>query len=303
MTAVTDIGDLLAFVKVVEQEGFTAAAGALNCTTSSISKKINRLEHIVGAKLINRSTHSLHLTEAGAAYFERTRKIITDLEDAQESVREVTNKLSGTLKIHMTPGAGQRLVLPWILEFMRRYPSLSIHVSDRSEAANILRAGFDVSIQSAAATGIECPPGVEARELSRAGFLIYGSRSYFERNGRPSEPHALVDHNCLISQRQRSADRWWFTDGKKKFAVNVRGNLVTDDWAVIYDAIRAGLGIGRLLNLSASPRFVPSGDLEAIFTDCVPADRVLWALVPSVRPMPRKIQVFVDFLAKGLRAS
>jgi DNA-binding transcriptional LysR family regulator len=298
----TEIGDLLAFVKVVEKEGFTAAASALNCSTSSISKKITRLEHKVGAKLINRSTHGLHLTEAGSTYFERTQKIIADLEDARDSVREVTNKLSGTLKVYMTPGPGNRLVMPWILDFIRRYPLLQVRVSDRMDAVNILRSGFDVSIQTDAVTGIDCPPGVVAHELSRAGYLIYGSRAYFERHGRPAHPRDLVNHNCLISVAQRSPDRWWFMEGKKKFSVNVNGNLVADDWAVIYDAVLAGLGIARVFDLSP-PRFVPHADLEVLFANNVVADRALWAQVPIAKPMPRKIRVFLDFLTKSLRSN
>lgn len=298
----TEIGDLLAFVKVVEKEGFTAAAGALNCSTSSISKKINRLENKVGAKLINRSTHGLHLTEAGRAYFERTRRIITELEDAREAVQDVTNELSGTLKVHTTPGNGHRLVLPWILEFMRQYPSLSVQVLNRPDAVNILRSEVDVSIRSGAVKDMVSPPGIEAHELGRAGFLIYGSRSYFERCGKPADPRELVNHNCLISMRQRSPDRWWFIDGKKKFVVNVHGNLFADDWTTIYHAMLAGLGLARVLHLNASP-FMARGDLEPLFTNSVVPDRVLWAFVPSVRPKPRKVEVFLKFLNKMLRST
>jgi DNA-binding transcriptional LysR family regulator len=99
---------------------------------------------------------------------------------------------------------------------------------------------------------------------------------------------------------QRSPDRWWFMEGKKKFAVNVRGNLVADDWAVILEAVLAGLGLARVFDLSP-PRFVPHRDLEALFANSVVPDRALWALVPSAKPMPRKIRVSLDFLTKSLR--
>lgn len=295
-----EIANMTAFVKVVETASFTAAAFALNCSTSSISKKINRLEYDVGAKLINRSTHGLNLTEAGAIYLERARKILYEIESARDSVQEVTQSLSGTLKVHMTPGTGIRIALPAVLQFIKSYPTLSVEISVRPDVIDILRLGFDVSILSAGiGDAMVNHSGVEARELSRARYLICAAPAYFQRYGKPTHPQELAEHNCLISMRQSSPHKWWFRNGRKRFAVNVHGNLVADDWTIIYEATLAGLGISRVLNLPADLQ--PNGQLEPIFSDMLTSDRAVWAVVPRLRPMPRKIDLFLKFLSERLK--
>lgn len=295
------ISNMAVFVKVVEKESFSAAASILNCSPSSISKRINQLEYEVGAKLLNRSTHGfLNLTEAGQVYLERARKIIYEIENARDSVREVTEALRGTLKIHLTPGTGLKIALPVVLEFMKEYPSLSVEISIRPESVDILRFGFDVSIRSGSVEISEVSfAGVETRQLAGAQYTICAAKSYFERYGKPSHPHDLASHNCLISSRQRSPDRWWFRSGQKKFAVKVQGTLVADHWTVIYEAAQAGLGIARVLQVSPTSGAI--GKLETIFEDMMVPDRALWALVPCMQPMPKKIDLFVSFVSEALR--
>jgi DNA-binding transcriptional LysR family regulator len=296
-----EIGDLYAFIKVIEKKSFTAAASALNCSTSSISKKITQLEHAVGAKLLNRSTHGMaNLTEAGMIYFGRVRKIIYELESAKESARDVGQSLQGTLKVHITPGTGLRIAVPAILQFMKSYPSLSVDISVRPESYDILRQGFDVSICNISPND----PGinysmVEARELVKAQYAICASPSYFEKFGRPSHPRELTQYNCLVSIRQPSPQKWWFRLGRKKFAVKVQGTLVADNGAVVYEAAKAGMGIARILRVNSSPG--PTRDLEPIFSDLVVSDRTIHALIPRMRPLPRKIEAFVAFMTEELQ--
>jgi DNA-binding transcriptional LysR family regulator len=294
---VDEISNMAVFVKVVQAEGFTAAAAALNCSASSVSKRINQLEYEVGATLLNRSTHGiLNLTEAGKLYFDRARKIIYEIENARDSVREVTQTLRGTLKVHMTPGTGLKIVLPVVLQFIKHYPLLSVEVSIRPEVVDIIKLGFDVSIRSGPMDESEIA-SFEARELKKASYRICASRSYFEEHGRPAHPRDLVNHNCLISARQPSPDKWWFRSERKKFSVKVRGNLIADNWTIIEEAARAGLGIARVLYVDSLGSL---GNLETIFADMMISDRVIWGLVPRMSPMPRKIELFVNYLRKGL---
>lgn len=296
-----EISNLSAFIKVAEKGSFTGAALALNCSTSSISKRINQLEHAVGATLLNRSTHgNASLTEAGAAYFKRVRTIIQELESAKESVKDVAGSLQGTLKVHLTPGTGQRLALPAILQFAATYPSLTMEISVRPESFDILHQGFDVSIHSGGKNDDELSQAtIEARELIATRYVICAAPSYFERFGKPSDPRELEKHNCLVSVRQPSSHKWWFRTGHKKFAVSVRGNLVADNWTTVYEAAKAGLGIARML--CVNPETDLGGVLEPIFSDLVVSDRSIWALTPRMRPTPRKIDVFLTFLTEQLR--
>jgi DNA-binding transcriptional LysR family regulator len=296
-----EISNLSAFVKVVEKESFTAAAFALNSSPSSVSKKINQLEHEVGAKLLNRSTHGMvSLTEAGAIYFERVSRIIYDLESAKESVRDAAQSLQGKLKVHITPGTGLRIALPAILNFMKAYPSILVEISARPEVYNVLQQGFDVSVHSGSVhdSGIS-DASVEARELVKALYTICASPSYFEKHGKPAHPRDLATHNCLVSARQHSPDKWSFRIGQEKLSVNVRGSLVADNWTIIYEAAKAGLGIARMLHLNSI--LEPDGLLDPIFSNLVISDRSVWALIPRMDPVPRKIDLFLKFLSEEMQ--
>lgn len=296
------ISNMTVFVRVVEKESFTAAANTLNCSTSSISKRISQLEHDVGAKLLNRTTHSvLSLTEAGHIYFERARRIIYDIEAAKESVLDVTRSLNGTLRVHMTPGTGLKIALPVITEFMEAYPTITVEVSILPEAIDIMRMGFDVSIRSGSIDEDENNmASIEAHQLSKAKHVIYASPRYLEKHGMPEDPRDLVNHNCLISVRQHSPFKWWFWKDHKKFSVNVTGNLIADNLTVVHEAARAGLGIARILEVD--PVRLQGDDLVPLFSDLTIADRVLWAITPRMRPVPRKTTAFLDFLIKAFNA-
>lgn len=297
-----EISNLSAFIRVVEKGSFTSAALVLNCSTSSISKRVNQLERAVGAKLLNRSTHGVTtLTQEGSAYFDCARTIIEKLEAARECVRDVTDSLQGTLKVHLTPGTGLRIALPAILKFIRSYPALRLDIAVRPENFNILQQGFDVSIHSGGKHDEELSYAtVEARELVEARYVICASRAYFEQRGKPSEPRELEKHNCLVSLRHPTPHKWWFRADRRKFAVNVQGNLVADNWTTVHEAANAGLGIARMLCVDAQAEL--GGVLEPIFSDLVVSDRSVWALTPRLRPMPRKISFFLDFLRRELRS-
>lgn len=296
-----EISNLYAFLKVVEKKSFTAAASVLNSSTSSISKKITQLEHDVGAKLLNRSTHGMaNLTEAGSVYYGRVRKIIHELEVAKESVRDVAQSLQGTLRVHLTPGTGVRIAVPAIVQFMKAYPSISVEISVRPEDYDILRQGFDVSIRSVSLNDPDVNYAtIEVRELVKSQYVICASPLYLQKFGTPSHPRELANHNCLVSIRQPSPQKWWFRNGRKKFAVKVQGTLVADNWAVIYEAAKGGLGIARMLTLN--PAAETSAELQTLFPDQVISDRSVRALIPRMRPTPRKIEVFLTFLAEELQ--
>jgi DNA-binding transcriptional LysR family regulator len=228
-------------------------------------------------------------------YFERARRIIYEIESAKESVLELTRSLHGTLKVHMTPGTGLVFAMPAILAFMEAYPSLTVEISIRPEAVDILRMGFDVSIRSGALDEDDFNlASIDAHQLSKAQYAIVASRRYIDLKGRPEHPEELINHNCLVSARQHSPNKWWFWQNHKKFAVNVNGTLFADNWSVIYDAARAGLGVARLLQTYPVQRNFD--DLEILFPNWTIPDRVIWAMTPHMRPMPKKISVFLDFM-------
>lgn len=298
-----ELSNLSAFLKVVERGSLTSAAAALHCSASTISKRIKQLEHSVGATLLNRSTHGkARPTEAGQAYFDQVRTIIRELENARESVRSVTDSLEGQLRVHLTPGTGQMVIMPLIFRFMREHPALHVMVSIRPDEHDVLHRGFDLSIHSKdARAGDIGYTSIEARELVKVDYVICAAPAYLAEHGRPVRPEELADHNCLVSIRQPSPHQWWFRRDGAEYAVDVSGTLEADNWTTVHEAALAGLGIVRMMRIGGVPDPQATG-LVPLFADDVVSGRSIWALMHRMQPTPRKIQVFLDFLKAQLQA-
>jgi DNA-binding transcriptional LysR family regulator len=299
---VRDTSGMEIFVRVVERGSFSGAALDLNLTPSAVSKQVSRIEADLGVRLLNRSTHELFLTDAGKIYHERCLRILRDINLAREAVHEANATLTGTLKLHLTPGTGQQLVLPALRQFLKEHQGLTVDLMVEPEALDILQNGVDLSIRSGTAddanlryTSVECRPMFEAR------YLICAAPEYFRNHGKPKDPRELTRHNCLLYVGQPSFDKWMFTDGGKQYGVNVGGRFRANDWSSVRDAALDGLGIARLLAFDAASG-TSGGRLQSIFDDEVVCGRTVWAFYPRTRSLPRKTTVFLDYLDKALRA-
>ena len=291
-----DAAGMEIFVRVVEKGSFSAAAVELNLTPSAVSKQVSRLEAELGVRLINRSTHEFNLTEAGKIYHDRCLKILHEIDQARDAVHEANATLSGTLKLHVTPGTGQMMILPHLNQFLRDHPDLSVDLQVEPDYVDVLQNGLDLSIRSGTDddanlryTSIECRP------LAPMKYLVCAAPDYFKRKGKPKEPRDLARHDCIIYASQPSADRWWFTDRAKRYAVNVTGRFRADDWSAVHNAVLDGVGIGRLLALEATPSILRNR-LEVIFEKQTICDRRLWAFYPRTRNLPRKVAAFIEYL-------
>jgi len=290
------------FVRVIERGSFSAAAQDLNLTPSAVSKQVSRIEADLGVRLINRSTHELFLTDAGKIYHERCVRILRDIDLAREAVHEANATLTGTLKLHLTPGTGQQLVLPALRRFMKENAGLTVDLTIEPAALDILQNGVDLSIRSGTEDDANLRyTSVQCRALFDAKYLICASPEYFRKRGKPKEPRDLVKHNCLLYVGQPSFDKWWFSNGKKRYGVTVSGTFRANDWSSVRDAALDGLGVARLLAFDASSG-IDGGKLEVIFEKEAVCDRTIWAFYPRTRTLPRKITVFLDFLDKELKA-
>lgn len=297
-----ELGNLSAFLKVVERGSLTSAAAALHCSASTISKRLKQLEHSVGATLLNRSTHGrAYPTEAGRAYFDQVRTIVRELENARESVRSVNETLEGQLRVHLTPGTGQMVLMPLIFRFMREHPALRIMVSIRPDGHDVLHRGFDLSIHSKDAKEGEIGyTSIEARELVKVDYVICAAPAYLAARGTPARPEDLSDHNCLVSVRQASPHQWWFRRDGFEYPVNVSGTLEADNWTTAFEAALEGLGIVRMMRIGDLSHPTASA-LVPIFTDDVVSGRSIWALMHRMEPTPRKIEAFCNFLRTELQ--
>lgn len=287
------------FVYVVEKGSFSAVAKELELTPSAVSKQVSRLEAGLGARLMNRSTHDLCLTEAGKVYYSHCLRIIREMDLAAEAIHEVNTTLSGTLQLHVTPGIGRQIVLPALAEFMKKYKNLSVNLSVQPARVDVINQGFDLSIRSSNSDYIKLSTtSVDCVILAPLTYRVCASPDYFRRFGKPKEPMELTQHHCLIYDTQPSPEKWWFINNGEGYHVNVGGRFHANEWSSINSAAVEGVGIARLL-MQNPDSLDPS--LEPIFEDQTLSDRSVWAFYPRARSMPEKVKKFIDFMTTRLR--
>lgn len=291
-----DLSGLAVFVKVIELGSFSSAARSMGTSPSSVSKQISRLESEVGARLISRSTHHLILTEAGRNFFERAARIVNEIDAAIHDVRDVSENLTGVIRVHLSPGTGVSIVLAPILDFMKLHPALDLQLTLSPPVFDLLSQGIDLSVYSADQhdAGLK-HASIKSVKLTAAEYRIVAAREYLKRFGQPKHPNELKDHRCLVCTTHPSSKEWWFHDRKKRYSVIVDPCLEANEWSAVNAALIAGLGIARALTVSGTKRPEHRG-LIYLFSDLIDADRSVSAFYPRIDPMPKKLQALLAHL-------
>lgn len=282
------------FDRVVETGSFSAAARSLNLTPSAVSKQISRLEDRLGARLLNRSTRRLSLTEVGAAYHERCQRILADIEEAEQSALALAARPRGTLRINAPMMFGERHVAPHVPAFLRRYPEIRVAMTVTDALINLVEEGVDLVIR------IGEPPdsSLIGRRLAPNRRVVCASPGYLEARGRPSSPAALSDHACLVVNVGGRPLPWRFRgrDGGD-YVVPVGGPLEGNSTAALHAAALAGIGLAMLPTTLVGSD-LQSGRLVAVLQDHVDSDSSIWALYPHNRHLSPKVRAFIDYLVE-----
>jgi LysR family transcriptional regulator for bpeEF and oprC len=203
-----DMRTLAIFVKVAERRSFVQAASDLGITQSGVSNAISRLEQQVGTRLLARTTRRVGLTEHGAAYFERCRQALAELEEAELVLKDSQLEPSGNLRIDMPVSFGRLKIVPLLGPFQGKYPHIKLRVTFTDRYIDLIEEGVDVCMR----LGQLHDSSLIARRLSGAGFKVVGSPRYFAKFGKPKRIEDLTDHNCLAFtfRETRLAREWRF---------------------------------------------------------------------------------------------
>lgn len=286
--------DMAVFVHVVDGGGFSAAARTLRLTPSAVSKLISRLEDRLGARLLNRTTRSISLTEEGRAYYERAVTILEEIDAAELAVRELHAEPRGVLKINSSTAFGRYALVPYIHEFLDKYPELSVQCILSDSMVDLVGEGVDVGLR----IGTLTDSSLIARRLVPVKRVVAGSPDYFARKGVPQVPEDLKNHNCLRISFETSINRWEFQgpDGPRLMAVT--GSLEVNDASLLYDAALAGVGLIRAAEFLVWEA-LRDGRLVAVLQDYETEEgRSVFAVYPPGRHQAPKVRAFIDWLVE-----
>ena len=196
-----DLRTLAIFVKVAERRSFVRAAADLGITQSGVSNAISRLEDQLGVRLLARTTRRVSLTDDGAAFFERCRQSLAELEEAELVLKETRLKPTGRLRIDMPVSFGRLKVVPLLGPFQAQYPDLKLVISFTDRYVDLVEEGIDVSVRF----GVLQDSSLMARRLTQTQFRVVGAPGYLAKHGRPKTPDDLAGHNCLGIHAARHA--------------------------------------------------------------------------------------------------
>lgn len=289
-----NLTDIAVFCRLVETGSFTHAAAQLGLSRAVVSKYITRLEQRLGARLLNRTTRRLSLTEAGTTLYQASAGALNQIEEAELEISRLQAEPRGVLRVSAPMSFGILHIAPALAEFLTRYPAVTVDLKLDDRMVDVVEEGFDLAIRISTLKDST----LVARRLAPSRHVLCASRAYLERHGLPRTPEELSTHNCMLYTYVSQPNTWRFTapDGNE-IGVNVRGNLRHNNGLVEREAGLQGLGIMK------SPTFyvgelIREGRLQAVLTDYKIAETSVYAVYPGRKYLSPKVRASIEFLAQ-----
>jgi DNA-binding transcriptional LysR family regulator len=284
------MASLTAFVRVVENGGFTAAARRLNLSPTMVSNHVQAIEDRLGVRLLNRTTRRVSLTEVGREYYERCSQILQELAEADEVASALQVNPRGRLRLYCQPGL-DRFIAPVATRFLADYPdvSLDFHTGPMIDP---VQERFDLAIMPAS------PPDstLIRRTLAKWHYLLCCAPAYLETHSAPRRPADLADHNCLLYAYSVYGTEFQFIDpAGNSVSARVSGKLFTTSITVMRTAATAGLGLWLCPPFIVSD-LLASGALVPLLPDYGTPELEIVALYPHRRQLSTKVRLFLDML-------
>ncbi|WP_310315453.1 LysR family transcriptional regulator [Paraburkholderia terricola] len=287
--------ELNAFIAVAEAGGFSAAARRTGESQSAISKAIGTLEKRLGVLLFNRSTRNVTLTDQGQRYYDRTRPLVDEMDEADSELTSSALDVSGLIRIAVASTFGRLHVLPLIPELLSLNPGLQVDLV----LSDLVRDMVDDRIDLAIRVGPVNDPDAVVRRVATTPLVCVGSRRYFEQHGIPRTPAELVGHNCLLYGGLTESANWPFIGTDGPFSVAVRGNLSSNSVETIRAGVLDGVGIGLFARVSLADE-LRHPDVIAVLEDFIGDVRDISVIWPRRRFVPARVRRVTDFFAAAL---
>lgn len=296
MSNLPDLEGMAVFAKVAELRSFAAAAAELKLSKATVSKLISRLEARLGARLLNRTSRRLALTDAGRQLVGRAGHILAEGEAAESEALAQSTAPRGTVRLAVPMSFGLLAVAPLLPEFLAAYPEISIDLHLSDEMTDLVGNGFDAALRIAALPD----SSLIAQRLCSIEQILVGTPAYLKRRGYPKHPLHLSDHACLGYTYLQTPDTWHFTNAKGEVAtVRPHGSLCANNGDAILPSLLAGLGLAALPDFIVRDA-IAANRLEIVLPDWTLPIRALHWVMPPGGPRPARVEALGRFFADRL---
>jgi DNA-binding transcriptional LysR family regulator len=295
MAKLPDFEALAIFAKVVELRSFAAAAAELALSKATVSKAVGRLEERLGARLFNRTSRRLALTDAGQSLVERATRVLAEAQAAEEEASSQSSAPRGLVRMAVPMSFGVDSLAPVLPGFFAAYPDVSIdlHLSDAT--VDLVGMGFDLALRVASLPD----SSLVARRLRAVKRHVVASPGYWDQHGHPSHPASLAEHRGLTYGHQAAPETWRFTKGGEEASVRPRSVIRANNGDVLVPSLIAGVGVAVLPDFIVGAA-VADGRQEEVLTDWIATPIALHLVMPPGGPRPTRVEALASYLTKAL---
>jgi len=286
-----DLNEVMIFTRVIEAQGITAAAKLLGQPKSTVSRKLSDLERRLGVALLVRTTRKLHLTEAGAAYYERCARIVSELDEAERAVRDLRATPKGTLRITAPVDFALMHMGQLVTRYTRKYPEVDLVLDLSSRRVDLVAEGIDVALRA----GMMTDSSLIARKLVDDTLGLIASPHYLEQHGTPKTVAELAEHACIVYGREPRTT-WRLSSRQRTAEVKVKGRICSNELGFALAAAVSGGGIA-LVPMLASASDRQRKRVVHVLPDYGISGGGVYAVYPSVRGLTAAARSFVDMTA------
>lgn len=288
--------EMTLFAEVVDHGSFSGAGRALDLSPSAVARTIDRIEERLGVRLLLRSTRALALTAEGQSYLQAARRILADLNDAEQQIAD-QGAPRGRLRVSAALSHGRLCIVPLLGRFAELYPHILVDIALTDTLVDVAAGQADVAVRF----GPLADSSLTARKIGETRRVIVASSDYLARMGAPQAPEDLHRHNCLNFNFRRAEPVWPFARDGKEFAMTVHGTIEANNGETLGQLAAIGVGIARVGAFSVAPELA-DGRLVPILEAFNPGDvEQIHAVFVGGATTPARVRVFVDFLAEELR--
>jgi len=290
-----ELTTLRAYSRLVELESFSAVAAELRVRQSTVSKWVAALEEEIGVRLVDRTTRSLRVTEAGRRFYQRATAIVSDYEAALGEAREEASALRGRIRVSVPVVFGQRFVVPAVTVFLQQHEGIEFELVFGDRYVNLVEEGFDLAIR----VGVPVDSAFRSHFLGDGRRFLVASPWYLSSYGEPRRPKDLEEHQCLVHTERGTRAAWTFRRGKRSHDVRVGGRVSANHSESTLHMAKAGLGVALLAKWLVEPD-LEGGSLVPLLHEYLPPPAPVRALTPPGNFSAPRVRALIEHLRGAL---